>query len=197
MLQEKIDKYQILLASKSPRRQELLKNLGINFEIITKTGIKENYPKNLFKEQIPVYLSQLKAKAYTDAIKSNSILITADTIVWKKNIVLGKPKNYSEAFQILQNLSNAKHTVITGITLTSQTKQISFYSSTEVFFKELTKNEIEFYLKNYKPYDKAGAYGIQEWLGYIGIEKINGSYYNVVGLPVQKLYTELCEFIEK
>ena len=148
----------------------------------------------MIKEQIPVYLSQLKAKAYTNFVKPNTILITADTIVWKKNKVLGKPKDYQDAFNILEQLSNTKHTVITGMTLTTIHKQKSFYSSTEVFFKKLTKEEIEFYINNYKPYDKAGAYGIQEWIGYVGIEKIEGSYFNVVGLPVQKLYSELCEF---
>ena len=196
MFLDKIKQFNIILASKSLRRQKLLKELGLEFEIYTKDGIEENYPKNLSKEEIPVYLSELKAKAYENIIKKDTLLITADTIVWQKGQVLGKPKNEADAIKILQNLSAGKHTVITGMTLKTQQKQHSFYCSTEVFFKELTQDEIIYYIKNYKPYDKAGAYGIQEWIGFIGITKIVGSYFNVVGLPVQKLYSELIKIMK-
>ncbi len=194
MFLNKINKYDILLASKSPRRQQLLKEVGINFRLITKNGIKEEYPDNLVKEEIAIFLSKLKAKAFVNELKANTILITADTIVCNNNIVLGKPKDYNDAINIISSLSGKQHTVITGMCLTSLNKQKSFYSSTEVFFKNLSFEEIDYYVKNYKPYDKAGAYGIQEWIGYIGIEKIIGSYFNVVGLPIQKLYEELMKF---
>ena len=195
MLLNKLGKYNIILASKSPRRQQLLKELGINFTIYTKDGIKENFPDNLIKEEIPVFLSKVKANCYNDIIRENTILITSDTIVWHKDKILGKPKNKNEANKILQFLSGGKHTVITGVTLKSKYKEHSFFCSTDVFFKNLSSDEIEYYIKNYKPYDKAGAYGIQEWIGYIGIKKIYGSYFNVVGLPVQKLFVELEKFL--
>ncbi len=190
----KISKYEILLASQSPRRQQLLKELGLDFKVKIKKGLEENYPENLKAEEIPVFLSKQKADAYKNELDENTLLITADTIVWCENKVLGKPKDYNEAVNILSSLSGKKHIVITGVCLTTQEKQKTFFATTEVFFKELTAEEIDYYITNYKPYDKAGAYGIQEWIGYIGIEKIIGSYFNVVGLPVQKLYSELISF---
>ena len=191
---QKLEKYDIWLASKSPRRQQMLYDLGLEFKIVTKDGLEENYPENLKKEEIPVFLAKQKAAAYEKEQNDKSLLITADTIVWSENKVLGKPKDYKDAVNIISSLSGKKHVVITGVCLTSSEKQKSFFSTTEVFFKELTIDEIDYYVTNYKPYDKAGAYGIQEWIGYIGIEKIIGSYFNVVGLPIQKLYSELIDF---
>ncbi len=191
---KQLNKYDIWLASKSPRRQQLLQELGLDFKVVTKDGLEENYPDNLKKEEIPVFLAKQKASAYKEELTKNSLLITADTIVWSENKVLGKPKDYKDATNIISSLSGKKHVVITGVCLTSLEKQISFFSTTEVYFKDLTAEEIDYYITNYKPYDKAGAYGIQEWIGYIGIEKISGSYFNVVGLPIQKLYSELISF---
>lgn len=184
--------YNIILASNSPRRQNLLNELHFDFEIRVKE-VEEKYPDNLKEQEIPVYLAKLKANAFAD-IGENDLLITADTIVWVNKQVLGKPYDYSEAFQMLQTLSGNRHTVYTGVCLKSKTKERVFWSSTDVYFRDLEKEEIEFYLEKYKPYDKAGSYGIQEWIGYIGIEKINGSYFNVMGLPIQKLYDELKKF---
>ncbi|MBI9038974.1 MAG: septum formation protein Maf [Bacteroidales bacterium] len=195
----KIDNYKIILASKSPRRQALLKELfsmneNISIEIKTKE-IVENYPKNLKGEEIALFLSKQKADGFSyDEIGENTILITADTIVYLDNLVLNKPKDFDDAFETLKLLSGKKHEVITAVFLKSREKLKSFAVTTNVFFKELSDEEITFYVKHYKPYDKAGAYGIQEWIGYIGIEKIEGSFYNVMGLPVQALYEELNMF---
>jgi len=188
-----LDKYQIILASKSPRRQNLLKELNIDFSIVTKE-VEEVYPDNLVKEDIPVYLAQIKASAFSGDIADNTLIITADTIVWVDNTILGKPENYDDAFKMLQTLSGNVHTVYTGVCIKTKEKTEIFYAKTDVFFKNLSNDEIEYYLKKYKPFDKAGSYGIQEWIGYVGIEKINGSYFNVMGLPVQMLYEKLKEF---
>jgi septum formation protein len=185
--------YNYILASKSPRRQELLKSLGINFQVITKE-VEEIFPGNLSKEQIPVFLAELKAKCFLNDLKKNDLLITADTIVWFNGEVLGKPANRKEAIETLQKLSGHEHQVISGVSLTSVKKQKSFFSITNVMFKQLSLPEIEYYVYEYKPFDKAGAYGIQEWIGYIGITHIEGSFYNVMGLPVQQLYTEIQNF---
>jgi len=196
---KKIYNKKIILASKSPRRQALLKELfsmneNISIEIKTKET-EEDYPKDLKGEEIALFLSKQKADAFSfDEIGENTILITADTIVCLKNLVLNKPKGYDEAIETLKLLSGKKHEVITAVTLKAKGKLKSFSVTTNVFFKELSDEEIIFYVRNYKPYDKAGAYGIQEWIGYIGIEKIEGSFYNVMGLPVQALYEELCKF---
>ncbi|MDB4052116.1 Maf family nucleotide pyrophosphatase [Flavobacteriales bacterium] len=186
-------KYQIILASKSPRRQELLKGLGFEFEIKTKE-IEEVFPPALFKEEIPVYLSNLKAKAFKDYIKEDELVITSDTIVWNENKQLGKPKSRAEAIEMLQSLSGKQHEVITAVTLMTTIKTHSFYEITKVFFKELTLDEIEYYIDNYQPFDKAGSYGIQEWIGFVGIPKIEGDYFNVVGLPLNRLNEELKRF---
>ena len=189
-----IDKYKnknILLASKSPRRQELLKALNIKFKIADIIDVEEQFPNNLKAEEIATYLSELKAKAYLSKLKTEDILITADTIVWNKNTVLNKPQNREEAYKMLKDLSGNNHMVYTAVTISSQEKQKTFVSGTKVYFKQLSDKEIYYYIDNYKPYDKAGAYGIQEWIGFVGIEKIEGSYFNVMGLPVQKLYEEL------
>lgn len=196
MLLEKIKNYNIYLASQSPRRQNLLKQLGINFNIAVRINFDENYPNSLEKEEITMYLSDKKSFAYKHLIKENRVLITADTIVWVDGTVLGKPKNKSEAVEMLNILSGKNHSVITGITLKTTTKHHTFFCLTEVWFKNLSNKEINYYINNFKPFDKAGAYGIQEWIGLIAVEKIEGSYYNVVGLPIQKLYTELDTFLD-
>ncbi|KAF0235847.1 MAG: septum formation [Prolixibacteraceae bacterium] len=185
--------YNYILASKSPRRQELLHSLGINFQVVIKE-VEENFPEHLFKEEIPVFLAELKSKSLMDKLKENDLLITADTIVWLNGEVLGKPENKQEAIKILQKLSANEHQVITGVCLTSIHKQKSFFSVSNVRFKELSLSEIEYYVSEYNPLDKAGAYGIQEWIGYIGITHIEGSFFNVMGLPVQQLYTEIQNF---
>lgn len=183
----------IILASKSPRRQELLKGLGFDFEIRTKE-VEEIFPTNLKREEVALYLSELKSNAFVNEVKSNEIIITSDTIVCLEDTILGKPKNREDAVEMLQQLSGKMHDVITAVTLLSSKKQHSFFVSTSVYFKKLTAQEIDYYITNFKPYDKAGSYGVQEWIGYIGIEKIEGSYYNVMGLPVHQLYEELLKF---
>jgi septum formation protein len=185
--------YNYILASKSPRRQELLKSLGIEFVVIT-SEVEENYPDILTKEEIPVFLAELKAKHFKNQLKENDLLITADTIVWLNGEVIGKPENKNEAVKTLQKLSAQEHQVISGVCLTSIHKQKSFFSISNVRFKELSLSEIEYYVSEFNPIDKAGAYGIQEWIGYIGITHIEGSFYNVMGLPVQQLYSEIQNF---
>lgn len=187
-------KRKIILASASPRRQFLLKDLGLNIEIKTKE-VEEIYPDNLTGKDIVLYLAELKANVFLDdEIGTDTILIAADTIVCLDDEVLTKPANYEDAFKIISSLSGKKHEVISGVCLRSVQKKISFYATTEVYFKNLSEEEIHHYIQHYKPYDKAGAYGIQEWIGYIGIEKISGSFYNVMGLPIQRLYEELLKF---
>ncbi len=194
MNQEIPNKYKIILASRSPRRQHLLKEIGLDFKVKIK-DVEESYPKNFRKEEIVLYLCKLKASVFnTDNFENNELLITADTIVCLDEEVLNKPDNRDEAVKMLEKLSGQKHEVITGVCLKSKDKCKSFYVSTDVYFKKLSPEEIEFYVDNFKPYDKAGSYGIQEWIGYVGIEKINGSYFNVVGLPTSRLYEELKNF---
>ena len=183
----------IILGSKSPRRIELLKLMGFQFET-RKLDVDEKYPKNLSPIQIAVFLSKKKAQAHK--IKTKNILICADTIVYNKNQVLGKPKSNKEAIKMLEYISNKRHFVVTGVTIKTTTKTISFYERSIVYFKKLRKNEIEFYIEKYKPFDKAGSYGIQEWIGLIGIKKISGSFYNIMGLPTVKVYEKLLELTE-
>ena len=185
--------YKIILASKSPRRRQLLEGLDISFEVIIHE-VDETFPDGLPMEEIPVYLAKLKAEPFTEELSHDALVITADTIVWIEGVVLGKPYDYEHAAEMLRQLSGKKHIVVTGVCLTSREKQVTFSESTEVCFKELSENEIDFYLQNYRPYDKAGSYGVQEWIGYIAITKIEGSYFNVMGLPVQRLYEELLKF---
>lgn len=185
--------YNYILASKSPRRHELLNSLGINFKVVT-NEVDENYPDNLTKEEIPVFLAELKAEYFKNQLKENDLLITADTIVWLNDEVIGKPENMKEAVKTLQKLSAQEHQVISGVCLSSIHKLKSFFSISNVRFKQLSLSEIEFYVYEYNPIDKAGAYGIQEWIGYIGITHIEGSFYNVMGLPVQQLYSEIQNF---
>ncbi|HAN18708.1 MAG: septum formation protein Maf [Bacteroidetes bacterium GWC2_33_15] len=190
-----IDKFRIILASQSPRRQQLLNDAGITFDVVINSSGDENYPKQLVKEQIAVFLAKYKAKSFNGDLKENEILITADTIVWLKNEALNKPVDFNDAVSILQKLSGNCHQVYTGVCIKSIDKEVVFSAGTDVYFKKLSLEEITYYVENYKPYDKAGAYGIQEWIGYIAIEKINGSFFNVMGLPIQKLYHELDKFI--
>lgn len=185
--------YKIILASASPRRQQLMRDAGFEFEIRLKET-EEIYPETLVSTEVPVYLSRLKAAAFADEIQEGELLITADTVVCLGAKILGKPKNREHAIEILYQLSGQKHTVVTGVCLTTRHKQQTFSSFTDVYFKELTEDEIVYYIDHYKPFDKAGAYGIQEWIGYIGIKRIDGSFYNVMGLPVQQLYTTLQSF---
>ena len=183
--------YHIILASNSPRRRELLSGLGLDYEVRTLPGIDESYPDTLSGEEIPVYISSQKASAYLDALKENELLITADTIVWLDGRVLGKPSDEEEACQMLRALSGKTHQVITGVTLATTSFQKSFASVSQVTFASLTEEEIKYYVTHYHPMDKAGSYGVQEWIGFIGVERIEGSYFNVMGLPVQRLYREL------
>lgn len=183
----------IILASKSPRRQELLRLMGINFRVVLKE-VEETYPPDLSPTQIAVYISEKKAKAFDDVI-GDEIVITADTIVCINGQILGKPENEEHAFEILSTLSGNKHEVITAVSLVKHGQVRSFYEVSEVFFRMITAEQIRYYITNGNPMDKAGAYGIQEWIGLIAIERINGSYTNVVGLPTHRLYQELCSFL--
>ena len=179
-----IPKYNFILASKSPRRQELLKSLGIDFQVKTK-DVDENYPPEISPDQIPGYLAEKKAKAFANELNNNDLLITADTIVVLNGKVLEKPDDYDHAFKMLSELSGKMHEEITGVCISSTKKPVVFSSLTNVQFKKLSEAEIDYYISNYKPFDKAGAYGIQEWIGAIGISHIEGSFYNVMGLPPQ------------
>lgn len=189
-----LKKYEILLASNSPRRRELLAGLDIDYRVTALPEVDESYPDTLSGEEIPLYISQEKAAVYRRFMKDNTLLITADTIVWLDGKVYGKPRDTADAKAMLQALSGKTHTVITGVTLTSPQKQLSFAVSTEVTFSALDDDEIDYYVEKYRPLDKAGAYGVQEWIGYIGVTGLKGSYYNVMGLPIQRLYTELKKF---
>ncbi len=189
-----LKKYDILLASNSPRRRELLAGLDLEYKVTALPEVDESYPDTLDSEEIPRYISQQKAEAYRSLMQENTLLITADTIVWLDGKVYGKPADLADACAMLRALSGNTHTVITGVTLTSCEKQVSFSVSTEVSFAPLTDEEIAYYVEKYRPLDKAGAYGVQEWIGYIGVTGMNGSYYNVMGLPIQRLYTELKRF---
>lgn len=185
--------YKILLASASPRRRELIAELGFDFSIVKAPESDELIPKNVKREQIAIHLAKEKSELYGD-LNENEILVTADTIVWIDDVVLGKPIDADDAIQMLKLLSGKEHFVFTGVCLRSISKTVSFHAETMVRFANLSDDEILYYVKNFKPFDKAGAYGIQEWIGMIAVERIEGSYYNVVGLPVQMLYRELLKF---
>jgi len=185
--------HHIVLASKSPRRHELLRGLGIEFEIRTR-DTDESFSNQLKNEGIALFLAEVKAKAMTDSMQDNELIITADTIVCLGEEVLNKPQSADEAHHMLRMLSGRMHRVYTGVCLMSHEKEQLFYDETRVYFRELSDAEIRYYVENYKPFDKAGSYGAQEWMGYVGIERIEGSYFNVMGLPVHKLYTELLRF---
>ncbi len=191
MILDNLNKYNIILASNSPRRKELMSGLGVEYVVRTLPDVDESYPDTLTGENIPAYIAQEKAAAYQAMMQPDELLITADTIVWLGGKVYGKPSNKEEARQMLRDLSGKSHQVITGVCLTTTEWQKSFTATTEVRFAFLTEEEISYYVEKYMPLDKAGAYGVQEWIGFIGVESISGSYFNVMGLPIQKLYGEL------
>jgi septum formation protein len=194
MIIDNLDKYKIILASRSPRRQQLLHQLGLKFEVVIKE-FPESFPEGLDGRSIAEYISRQKAISFRSELSDNEIVITADTIVWCNNKLLGKPRDYYDAISMLVDISGNTHEVITGVTLFSSAKEKTFSVSTMVTFDILSPGDIRFYVDNFKPYDKAGAYGIQEWIGLVACSKIEGSYFNVVGLPVRTLYKELQEFI--
>jgi septum formation protein len=189
-----LNSYKLILASRSPRRQQLLRDLGLKFDVVIK-DYTETYPENLVGEEIASYLAYQKAISFRNEISENEIVITADTIVWCNNKVLGKPVDHDDAARILKEISGNTHEVITGVCLFSSKREKTFSVSTRVTFDALSDEDIDYYIKEYKPYDKAGAYGIQEWIGIAACSHIEGSYFNVVGLPVQRLYKELKSFI--
>jgi septum formation protein len=185
--------FQLVLGSKSPRRQELLAGMGFDFDVRTK-DTDERFPDSLSPKEVPLYLAALKANALIDELKQGEVLITSDTIVLLDNEILGKPTSPANAKEMLRKLASKNHEVITGVHLKSLEKSHSFSVSTKVFFKPLTEEMIDFYIENYNPCDKAGSYGIQEWIGFVGVDRIEGSYFNVVGLPVAELWDALNNF---
>ena len=186
-----MDKYKYILASNSPRRKELLAGLGLDFEVRVIDGIDESYPETLTAAQVAQYIAEKKATAYKPTLQKDELIITADTVVIVGDDILGKPHDAADAVRMLREISGRTHQVTTGVSLLTATSQRSFSVTTDVTFKQLTDDEIQHYVSHYRPFDKAGAYGIQEWIGYIGVTGLNGSYYNVMGLPVQRIYTEL------
>lgn len=191
MLFDKLKKYKVILASNSPRRKELLAGLGVDYEIRTLPDVDETYPETLKGADIPLFIAKEKADAYLGMMQPGELMITADTIVWLDGRVLGKPKDREDALQMLRDMSGHTHEVFTGVCITTTEWQRSFAARTEVSFSELSEEEIVYYVDKCQPMDKAGAYGVQEWIGFIGVENISGSYYNIMGLPVQRLYKEL------
>ena len=191
LLQDRLKNHRLILASASPRRRELLASCDIDFTLAEKFECEECYPADLEADRVAEYLSQLKSEAYPHTLTEGDILLTADTVVIAGGELLGKPKDNADAERMLQALSGATHKVVTGVTLRTTTQRISFSAESLVTFRLLENEEIAYYIEKYRPMDKAGAYGIQEWIGYVGIERIEGSFYNVMGLPVQRLYAEL------
>lgn len=189
-----VEGYRVVLASNSPRRKELLGGLGIDFEVRTLQDIDESFPDTLEGKEIPLYISGKKAEAYKQMMADDEMIITADTIVYDNGKVLGKPRNREEAVLMLHELSGHAHEVITGVSIVTKKKTVQFASTSHVHFVALTDAEIAYYVDEYKPFDKAGAYGIQEWIGFVAVTRIEGSYFNVMGLPIQRLYTELKKF---
>ena len=196
MLHDKLKNYSLILASQSPRRQELLKGLDVSFTLASRYHVDEVYAPDMPKNEVPIFLAKLKSDSYPQHLANDEILLTADTLVWCKGEFLGKPKNEADAFSMLRQLSGCAHEVLTGVCLRSCRNATSFLASTIVHFRQLSDDEIAYYTATYKPYDKAGAYGIQEWIGYAAIERIEGSYYNVIGLPIQQLYVNLEAFVD-
>jgi septum formation protein len=194
MLKEKLKKYTLILASGSPRRQQFFKDLDLDFEIRLK-DIEEIYPPELKAVEITDYLAELKASAFEGELKENEILVTSDTIVWHQNKALGKPKNAEEAFEMIKSMSNTTHDVITSVCFKTNTSSTLLNDITKVTFNELSDEAILYYIENYKPYDKAGAYGIQEWFGFMAVAKVEGSYTNVMGLPTAKVYEYLSTLV--
>lgn len=186
--------FQLILGSASPRRQELLKSLGFDFLNKPVKVDETDWPKDLEAQEIAIYLAEKKADAYEEELSESDLLITADTIVWCEGNVFNKPANFAEGKKMLETLSGKMHEVFTAVCLKSASKQTTFYDVSKVYFKKLRSEEIEYYLTNFSPYDKAGGYGVQDWIGYIGIDKIEGSFYTIMGLPVKDLYEELIKF---
>jgi len=196
MLNDKLKNYEVILASASPRRKLLLEEMDVEFTVFTK-NVQEDYPDSFTAPEVAKHLSEIKASAFADnELLPNKLLITADTVVAIGNEILGKPSDEKDAAEMLRKLSAGEHEVITGVCLRTVKKKYSFTVVTKVFFKELSEAEINYYITKFKPFDKAGAYGIQEWIGHAAIEKIEGSYFNVMGLPTHRLYEELLKFIE-
>jgi len=191
-----LNKFRIILASGSPRRRQLLEELGLKFKVITR-HYPETFPEHLKEAEIAEYLAREKAGLFKNEVRTNEIIITADTIVWCNQRVLGKPLGKDEAIEMIKILSGNTHEVITGVTILSRVKEKTFSETTKVTFNSLTLEEIIYYIENFKPYDKAGAYGIQDWIGLVACSRIEGSYFNVVGLPVQMLYRELLDFVKR
>lgn len=188
------NKNHLVLASNSPRRKELLSGINVEYEVMALPDIDESYPDDIPHEEIPEYLAKKKASAYISMMQDDALLITADTVVLLHGRILGKPLDKRDAKQMLRELSGETHRVITGVSLTSKQKQVSFSDTAHVTFGQLTDEEIDYYVEKYNPSDKAGAYGVQEWIGYVGVERIEGSYFNVMGLPIFKVYRELKRF---
>lgn len=195
MLNSQLENYNLILASGSPRRQQFFKDLNLDFEIILKP-IDEVYPENLNASEITDYLAELKSTPFENDLKNQDILITSDTIVWHKNKALGKPKDENDAFDIIKSLSGDYHEVITSVCFTTNKLKKTVNETTKVYFKKFSDDEINYYIKKFTPFDKAGAYGIQEWIGLIGVEKIEGSYFNVMGLPTHLVYKTLISLVE-
>lgn len=196
LLNDKLKAYRLLLASQSPRRRELMTGCGLTYQMAPKYDCEEIYPDGLPVEEVPLYLSQLKSEAYPGPLLPNDILLTADTVVVAGGGVLGKPRDRDDAVGMLRRLSGCRHTVVSGVTLRTTLRTHTFSARSDVWFRPLAAEEIDYYLDTFRPYDKAGSYGIQEWIGYAAIERIDGSFYNVMGLPIQKVYTELDKFLE-
>ena len=197
LLHEKLRNRRLLLASQSPRRRDLMTGCGLPYELAPKYDCEEVYPADLAAEEVPLYLSQLKSHAYPAQLAPGDILLTADTVVVLNGRVLGKPHGRDEALRMLHDLSGHRHTVVSGVTLRTAEGEHSFEARTDVWFRNLTDEEITYYVDAFRPFDKAGSYGIQEWIGYAAIERIEGSFYNVMGLPIQKVYTELDKFLNQ
>lgn len=191
---ENLAGYQLILASNSPRRNELMRGLGVEYRVKTLDNVDESYPDELKGADVAAFIACQKAEAFKAHMKDHDLVVTADTIVCKGDLVFGKPVDEADAARMLRNLSGTSHWVYTGVCLTSIAHQHAFTAATEVFFAPLTEEEIQYYIQRYKPYDKAGAYGVQEWIGYVGVERISGSYFNVMGLPVHQLYLALRDF---
>lgn len=195
LLKDKLKDYRLLLASQSPRRRELMTGCGLPYELAPRYDCEEIYPEGLAAGEVPLYLSRLKSEAYPAPLGPGEIVLTADTVVVSDGEVLGKPRSRDEAAAMLRRLSGRRHTVVSGVTLRTAGRMHTFAAESGVWFRPLTDEEIAYYVDTFSPYDKAGSYGIQEWIGYAAIEKINGSFYNVMGLPIQKVYVELEKFI--
>lgn len=197
LLHEKLAPYRLLLASQSPRRRELMSGCGLPYELAPKFDCEERYPAELAAEEVPGFLSRLKSEAYPAPLAARDILLTADTVVVLDGEVLGKPRGRDEAVEMLGRLSARRHTVVSGVTFRTRERMHTFTAHTSVWFRRLEREEIDYYVDTFRPFDKAGSYGIQEWIGYAAIERIEGSFYNVMGLPIQKVYTELDKFLNQ